>query len=56
MNTNYENCWPVWRTQSAAGLPGGPITQKPHNRQPSVRWHLVWLGVGIGMVLVGLCA
>lgn len=53
MKTDYNHCWPVLNTQADAGLPGGPLKRQPYLR-PAIRWHLVILGVGIGLMLVGL--
>lgn len=52
MITHYADCWPVFRCQSDAGLPNGPIHHEtaPH----PLRWHLLIAGVGIGMVLAGI--
>lgn len=52
MRTCYADCWPVWRTQSDAGLPAGPIHHE--TRPHPLRWHLLIAGVGLGMVLAGI--
>lgn len=52
MITHYADCWPVFRCQSDAGLPAGPIHHE--TRPHPLRWHLLIAGVGLGMVLVGL--
>jgi len=49
MITHYADCWPVFRCQSDAGLPAGPIHHEtaPH----PLRWHLLIAGIGVGMIL-----
>lgn len=52
MITHYADCWPVFRCQSDAGLPNGPIHHEP--KPHPARWHLLIAGVGIGMMLAGI--
>ena len=49
VNTNYADCWPVFRCQSDAGLPNGPIADEP--RPSPARWHALLAGIGAGMIL-----
>jgi len=48
MITHYADCWPVFRCQSDAGLPDGPIDSDDTSLD---RLDMFALGWGIGLLL-----